>query len=216
MAWKRLFGRALWGLIIACSAQDIRLSGPITGLVFDKPSQSLRQVVGMPGAAVLGQPILSDVDWASVAPSGRVAIVMRQGEVRLFSAAADPVEVIIQGTVNSPLYSAWSADSSAVALYSAAGSSVQWVRFIHQGPVADPAIPIAWETKTEVTAFAADEKSRLLILAVAGGVYRVGASGEPTILLPLPAVSALALEPGGQTLYSPVRQFQREHSRLVR
>src|SRR5687768_16217534 len=115
MTWKHLSGRALWGLIIACSAQDIRLSGPITGLVFDQPSQSLRQVVGMPGAALLGQAILSDVDWASVAPSGRVAIVMRQGEVRLFSATADPAEAIIQGAVISPLYSAWAADSSTVA-----------------------------------------------------------------------------------------------------
>ena len=201
MTWKRLFGSLLWGLLITCSGQDVRLSGPITGLVFDKPSQSLRQVAGMPGAALLGPAVLSDVDWASVAPSGRVAIVVRQGETRLFSTATGPAEVIIQGTVNTPLYSAWAADSSTVALYSATGSSVQSVRLTQQSPVADPAIPIAWEAKTHVTAFAADEKSRLLILATAGGVYRIGASGEPTLLLPLPDASALAVEPGGQSMW---------------
>lgn len=203
MTWKRLYGRAIWVLIITCSAQDTRLSGPITGLVFDKPSQSLRQIVGMPGAAMLGQAILSDVDWASVAPNGRVALAMRQGEARLFSAATDhPTEVLVQGTVNPPIYSAWAVDSSAVALYSAASSSVQWVRLTPQGPVADPATAIAWDAETNVTAFAADEKSRLLILATAGsGVYRVGASGDLSILLPLPDVSVLALEPGGHTLW---------------
>ena len=177
------------------------MSGPITGLVFDKPSRSLRQVIGIPGAASLGRPILEDVDWASIAPSGRVALVIRQGEARLYSAGTDPTEILVQGTVDSPMHSAWAADSSTVAIYSATASSVQWVRLTQQGPIADPAVPLSW-TDADVTAFAADEKSRLLILAVAGrGVYRIGASGEPVLLLPLVDASALALEPGGQTLW---------------
>jgi hypothetical protein len=156
----------------------------------------------MPGAAVLERPLLPDVDWASVAPNGRIAVVMRQGETFVFSVGTDQAETLIQGTVNSPLYASWAADSSRVALYSAASSSAQWIRLTPQGPVADPATPLSLGSDAEITAFAADEKSRLLILAVAGrGIYRAGASGDTVLLLPLADASAIAMEPGGQTLW---------------
>jgi hypothetical protein len=201
MRWKNCLRGALYSFALSCPAQDIRVGGPIAGLVFDGPSQSLRQVVGMPGAALLGGALLPDVDWASAAPSGQAALVVRQGEARLFSAGENQGEVLIQGTVNSPLYAAWAADSSAVALYSAVSSSVQWIRLTQQGPIADPPVPLPWAEAT-VTAFAADEKSGLLILAVAGrGVYRAGASGDPVLLLPIADIAALALESGGQTLW---------------
>ena len=50
-------GLSLW-------AQEARLSGPISGLVFDRPSHSIRPIMGLPGAAYLGDPLVDGLEWA--------------------------------------------------------------------------------------------------------------------------------------------------------
>src|SRR5512134_3362781 len=67
----------------AAFGQDGGLTGPVSGMVFDADSRSLRPVVGVPGAAYLGQPAVSGLDWASVAPNGRAALVLSNAQLRL-------------------------------------------------------------------------------------------------------------------------------------
>ncbi len=204
MSFRTSLSLALCGAALSCFGQGIQVGGPITGLVYDAPSKSLRQILGMPGAARLGAPLLSEVDWASVAPDGRTAVVVVNGEARLVSSKDITQEspgAPIMGLLSAPRFSSWAEDSSSLVLYSAENRSLQWVRLNAQSVEADPAMPLTG-FDGEVTAMAADKASAVTVLSVAGsGVYLVGSSGAATLLLPSAEVSAIALEPGGQTLW---------------
>lgn len=188
---------------LSCFAQGFQIGGPITGLVFDAPSHSIRQVIGMPGAAHMSPALLSGVDWASVAPNALTAIVIRQGEARLISAAdmgQDPAGTLIGGLLDAPQWSCWARDSSSVVLYSAATRAVQWVRFSAQAPVADAPITLTG-VNGDITALAADATARVAVVAVAGsGIYRVTSQGTAQVLSVTDA-SAIAMSPAGETLW---------------
>ena len=191
------------GFALSCFAQGFQIGGPVAGYVFDAPTKSLRQVLGMPGAAHLSPALLTDVDWASVAPNGRTALVIRHGEARLVSSAnvaQDPPGGAVEALYEPPQWSAWAQDSSAVVLYSANTRAVQWVRFNTQPPTLDP--PIALDgVEGEVTALATDAASKVAVVAVAGaGVYRVTSEGV-VLVLPIADASAIAMSPGGETLW---------------
>ena len=194
----------LCGLALNSWGQDLRVAGPITGIVFDQPSRSLRHVLGVPGAARLGPPILTDLDWASVSPDSRTALVSLQGEVHWFSSTSDPSSdaggVPLTGIVDSPICFTWAADSRAVVLYSATSRSVQWVRATDQGPVADVPLPLTG-VDGEVTALAAESPSGPVVLVSSAGVYQLSASTGTRLILPVSDGSVVALEPGGSTLW---------------
>jgi len=159
------------GLALSCFAQGFRIGGPVAGFVFDAPSKSLRQVLGMPGAAHLSPALLADVDWASVAPNGRTVVVIRQGEARLVSTAD-----VAQNPPGGPLEG------------------------LYEPPTLDPPIALDG-VEGEVTALATDAASKIAVVAVAGaGVYRVTSEGV-VLVLPMADVSAIAMSPGGDLLW---------------
>jgi len=191
------------GLALSCFAQSVQIGGPITGLVFDAPTKSIRRVLGMPGAAHLSPAVLSDVEWATVAPNGRVVIAIRQGEARLISVAdinQDPPGVSLAGLFDQPQWSAWVPDSTAVVLYSPTARAVQVVRLTAQSAVADSPIEITG-AEGDITALAIDASSKVAVLAVKGsGIYRVTSDGAVQVL-PMADASAIALSPSGDTLW---------------
>jgi hypothetical protein len=193
-------------VVLSCSAQEVRFGGPFAGLVFDPPSRALRPVFGLPGAARLHSPVLTEVDWASVAPDGKTAIIQQRDGIRLlaFTTLQEPVEVSLHGAapINTPLLSAWAADSSAVVLFSAGSCALQWIHIDRQDATADPIVPITGIEGT-VTALAAHRPSGLIVLAVAQqGIYRITpATPAPFFLLPTTDPSAITLAPDGGTLW---------------
>lgn len=204
MSFRTSLSLAFCAAALSCFAQGIQVGGPITGLVYDTPSKSLRQILGMPGAARLGPPLLAEVDWATVAPDGRTAVVVVQGEARLVSSrdlTQGSTGTPILGLLSAPLFSCWAEDSTSLVLYSAENRSLQRVRLISQSVEADPAMPLTG-FEGDVTALAADQASAVTVLSVSGsGVYLIGSSGAATLLLPTLDASAIALEPGGQALW---------------
>lgn len=204
MSSRMRLSLALCGAAFSCFAQGVQVGGPITGLVYDAPSKSLRQILGMPGAARLSSPLLSDVDWATVAPDGRTAVVLRQGAGWLVSSkniGQDSAGTPIHGLLDSPQFSSWAEDSSSLVLYSNANRALQRVRLNVEAVEADPATPLSG-VDGDVTAMAADKASGVVVITVAGvGVHLVGASGNATLLVATADASAIALEPGGKTLW---------------
>lgn len=65
------------------AGQTASLRGPVSGLIYDVPSRSIRPVVGFPGSSYLGQPALRDVETAFIAPDGESALVVENGQVVL-------------------------------------------------------------------------------------------------------------------------------------
>ncbi|HEU0121269.1 MAG TPA: hypothetical protein VFQ91_12140 [Bryobacteraceae bacterium] len=183
-------------------SQEIQFTGPLSGLVFDGPSHSLRQVLGMPGAAVLGPPVAGGIDWATVAPNGQRAIILREGQATLLSLRNTPSESPLLSQVNEPLYASWMPDSSAVALYYSASASLQWIRLTPEGPEVDALLPLAWTPPAEVSDFLAGNPSQSAVLAVPGhGLYKANSAGEVTLVYPATGGLSIAAQPGTETLW---------------
>lgn len=199
----------LLGLALSCAAQDLRVAGPVTGLVHDPSSQSLRLILGVPGAARLESPLVSSVDWASVGPNGRLAIALHHGETFLVSydpATAELTETPIDGALSAPSLASWSADSSAVAVYSAESRRLQWIHLTPLGALAAPALPLAG-LDGAVTALATGKACTKAAVAVeGGGVYLVDPYASLQPVLASAGVAAIAVGPGCHTIWAATRQ----------
>ena len=63
---------------LAALADDARVSGPVPGFVFDRSSQSIRPIFGVPGSSYLGPSVMDGFDIASVSPLGISALEGRR------------------------------------------------------------------------------------------------------------------------------------------
>lgn len=192
------------GLVLSCFGQEIHMTGPSIGVVFDQPSRSLRQIAGMPGASRLADALVEDVDWASVSPNGRNALFAQQGVVRLLTVGATEQNAggaLIEGVVDSPVLAAWTNDSSSVVLYSQTARSVQRVRLGTQPAVAEPPIELT-DVEGTVTHLRVAGDPAVIVFAVAGaGVYRINPAQGISLLSSVPDIAALAIDGAGKTLW---------------
>lgn len=110
---RRFFITALGTALLALPlAGQAELTGPTSGVVFHESSQSLRPVIGVPGAAYLGGAIGDRLDLAAAAPDGRRALVSAGGRLSLIQFDAESRDLESSAQVAAI---AWSADSKAVA-----------------------------------------------------------------------------------------------------
>jgi hypothetical protein len=193
-----ILGWTACALALSSLGQEIQFGGPVTGLVYDGPTKSLRWFLGIPGAARLGDAVAQGLDWASVAPDGQRALLIQDGTLRTTS--GDGQFTAVSGPVEPPQLAAWASNSIAV-VYSASKRTLQWIRLGAGGAFAERPISLAGVTGA-VTSLAADAASGLAVIAVArGGAYRVTSDRAPVPLWAAADVSSLALEPGGGTLW---------------
>src|SRR5258706_8445680 len=66
-------------------ADEIHFAGIVAGFVFDASSSSIRPILGVPGAAMLGSPVAQDINAAEIAPGGDRAVVSKGGRLHLIS-----------------------------------------------------------------------------------------------------------------------------------
>jgi hypothetical protein len=169
--------KSKWILLMLCAlhmfAADqgrTTVGGPVAGFVFDQKTQAVRPMLGLPGAAYLGDAILGGLNAAAIAPDGSSALAVREGQLFLLTGlksgeiSAKAVENAIGGADRF----AWSADSSAVAVYASASGRAQVIKAGAAGePVDLSGLPGA------VTALVLDGSGKLLA-GVAGGIYLDG------------------------------------------
>ncbi|MGA3079142.1 MAG: hypothetical protein ABSG56_36370 [Bryobacteraceae bacterium] len=55
------------------------VAGPVTGFIFDAQLGAVRPMLGIPGAAYLGNGVAIGLDAASVAPDGSAALAVERG-----------------------------------------------------------------------------------------------------------------------------------------
>ena len=62
------------------------VAGPVTGFVYDTQLGAVRPMLGIPGAAYLGNVVATGLGAASVAPDGSAALAMQQnGKLVLYT-----------------------------------------------------------------------------------------------------------------------------------
>lgn len=121
----------------AAGAEDLRFAGPLTGFLYDAPSRSIRVIQGVPGSSYLGTAVLQNIDFASIAPNGRSALVW-SGGVASFVARLDLDAATREiGAAGVPDQIAWSPDSRSIVLYRAVDSRLERWRGLDDAPAID-------------------------------------------------------------------------------
>jgi hypothetical protein len=166
------------------------------GLIFDSRAHAVRPVVGVPGAAYAGGPLISDSDAAWVAPDGSAALVMRAGRLELYSGlkGVRATVTVLDGALGDIPLVAWAADAGAVAVYSAKSAQIQIFTLVSQAPSAGAVIDGSG-LPGRVSALAFDGRTVLIALAsdYAGGIYAISAGSVPQRLASSPNPSAMVV-----------------------
>src|SRR5271166_260175 len=113
---------------IACG-QQVGLSGPVEGFVFDAPTGGFRAVLGFPGSATLGPALFHAFNYGSVAPQKNYGIALDKGRATLVTGlglgtasahAITGAQVGAEGV-------AWSGDGSLAIIYSRTQGWIQYL-----------------------------------------------------------------------------------------
>ncbi|MGA2741654.1 MAG: hypothetical protein ABSG65_29980 [Bryobacteraceae bacterium] len=206
---------ALGALATAAWAQPATaVAGPVTGFIFDPQTGAVRPMMGIPGAAYLGQVVAAGLNTASVAPDGSAALAVQQlGRLVLFTGLRGtnpPVVLNIPGAIAAADHFAWAGGSSAsgtAAVYSSRTGRAQILTNLTQSPVAAAPIDLSG-LPGRVTALAFDGQRLIVGVASneAGGIYLASASSG--IQRIAHAVSPSAIDLSGSSLYFADNQAQ--------
>ena len=186
---------------LAC-AQEGKVSGPISGIVFDHTSRQLRPVLGIPGASLLGEPIALGLETSSawVAPLQNAAFVAgSDGKLHWFRFDAGTAqEVPLWDGTPAPQAVVFSPSGTAAALV--AGNRVQIVKGLPGSPVQAGGVdlPVNHEARPVVRrlTLAINDDASYLLFGAGGEVRLLGISGENRKLADTSGPAFVAFAPG--------------------
>jgi len=187
------------------------VAGPVTGFIFDAQAGAVRPMLGIPGAAYLGNGVGSGLDAAAVAPDGSAALAVQQrgGKLVLYTGLrnARPASSVVAGAIAGPDQFAWTANGSAAAVYSSRAGQGQMLTGLGQSPVAGAPIDLS-SLSGQVTAMAFDGERLILAVASAdaGGIYLASAAAGVQRIASAVSPSAIAL--AGSSLFFSDSQSQ--------
>ncbi len=182
---KILLGCGLCALVSL--GAETRITGPTSGFIFQRSSQTIRPIVGVPGSAHLGASTVEGFENASVSPLGISALATRQGALYLLRGfqTGQPETILIDNAIQAISRFAWSPDGESAAVYSADSRQAQIIRNL-PSPVLEDPIDLAG-VEGAVSALVFDGK-RLLIggasvyVADPSGLRRLIAEIEPGVM----------------------------------
>lgn len=187
----------------SATAQSASFHGPISGFVYSQGPRTVQPLLGISGAARIGAPVLSDVDFASIAPDGNRAFVARAGHGSFVSGLADlvPSESSVDGLIDAVDRALWNRDGSSALLYSSSTNRLQRVHISAAGVAADTPLDLsAWGS---VTALAIDPAGTQIAFGVTGsGLYLFNAGQTPILLSSMAQPVVAAFDATGRRLYA--------------
>lgn len=181
------------------SAQQSGLSGPVSGLIIDEQSRSLRPIIGMPGSAYAGTPLVQSFDYASTAPDGRNALVVKDQALYLVRRldGGTPVWREFAKADNVPSHVSWSDNGESLALVNEDASSLDLWTGLSTEAKHTGTVSLAGVTE-HVVALAVDPDGAFALASTqgesSGTLYLLKPGVEPRMLMPLAGAGALLLK----------------------
>lgn len=189
------------------------VAGPVTGFVFDAQAGALRPMLGIPGAAYLGNPIAVGLEAASVAPDGSAALAVQVGgKLVLYSGlrSGPLVALAVSGAIAGADQFAWAPGnigSSRAAVYSSRTAQGQILTALAPSPLAAAPIDLsslpgtvtvmAFDGQHLIVGVASNDSGGIYLATAASGIQRIASAANP---------SAIAL--AGTSLYFADSQSQ--------
>lgn len=172
------------------------IEGPRLGFVFDHTTKSVRPILGIPGAATLGQPLESGLDLRKIAISPMQDYVLAtEGEhnqvVVLATNRTPMVAVAVQGADHGPDQLSISTGGTAAALYYKGGNHVLVVSGLPAAPKISARLYLS--AGQVPSALAISDDGETLLAGVSDSVYWVSPNGEVPILKGLHKIVSIAL-----------------------
>jgi len=198
------FRRTLLTLAVAAASslgQDSNLAGPVSGLLVDEQSRSIRPILGMPGSAYAGDAAVTAFDFASAAPDGRSALVSRAGSLYLVQRldGATPTWRELSNESASFSRAAWSENSETLAVVNTTANRLElWIDLASEPRLAST-LDLTSLTGS-VAALAVDKDAQYAFAATQGAddsaLYVLQADGEPRMIAQLGRAGGLLLSAG--------------------
>jgi hypothetical protein len=188
------YSSAAFMLAGSLMADQASLTGPVEGFTFDALTGSFRAVIGFPGSALLGQPIMGAFDFGSVAPQRDYGVSF-QGDQGSFIAnlGGVPSNSALTGVFARPEGVVWSGDGSVAILFSRSGGWVQAFAGF-PGAASPGAVMDVSSLGGSLSAIAVDAVGKQVAIGIAGGQGGVFLSADGGGFVPLlPNASAIAL-----------------------
>jgi len=162
------------GLVLG---QPSQMSGPMAGYIFDHAAGQLRPILGMPGAALIGDPLELgfDATAATVAPRQDTAFVAAGDRTFLFRLRAGAAtEIIVNGLTSAPERVVFSPTGTAAALY--ARGSMQMIAGLPDSPAIAGSLDVSAAGVPDALALSDDATTVLLSSGGSVTLFRSGAS----------------------------------------
>jgi hypothetical protein len=185
---------AFAGLLL--QAQENRITGPVSGYVFDPAAHALRPVLGLPGASLLGDGVQFsfDVKSAFMAPRQDAAfVVAADGSVHLFRIDPDGIREISLDGLALPERLVFSPSGTAAALYG--GGSIEVVSGLPDKPGVSGGVDL--RTGTQLDSMAISDDGKVLLVSADSSVRLFGSFTELSKLIDTAGNAFMAFTPGG-------------------
>jgi DNA-binding beta-propeller fold protein YncE len=176
------------------------IQGPQLGYVFDNAKKELRPILGIPGAAVLGEALAAGVELRKVAISPRqdyALVVAGEHNQAMVFAMGQPTltAVMVQGADRGADQIAISAGGMAAALYYQNAGRVEVVTGLPAAPKVSSEIYL--QSGQKLTAIAVGDDGHTVLAASGGRVFQAAVGGEVPILSDLGRVTAITIPAAG-------------------
>jgi len=200
---------------VPIAAQTASWKGPVSGLVYDAPSQALRPLIGVPGGSYLGPAIAGGLEAAFIAPDGDLALVIKAAQPVLLSGLQGEIQELPLPDLGAPFDRvAWAGNSKTAIIYSSSNRQLTRLAIRDSLPVVEPVIDGTLPAGEVVCIATSDDGSRAVIAlrhAESGGLYEIGTQSAVRIF-PSPDPGVAVFARSGNALYA----FDRDTRQVLR
>jgi hypothetical protein len=175
------------------AATSANVAGPVTGFIFDGGAGAIRPMLGIPGAAYLGPPVVSGLAAGFVSPDGSAVLGVEQsGRLVLYMGlrgSTAPVGAPIKGGIPGVDRFAWAADSKSAAVYASKSGQAQMLTNLTQ-PTAGEVVTglpgtvtgLAWDGQRIIFAITSPDSGGIYIAGSQVSVQRIATGVNPSAL----------------------------------
>ena len=180
---------ATFAFLTAWSAvgQMASLRGPVSGLIYDASSRSIRPVVGFPGSSYLGRPILRDLGKSFVAPDSESALVVENGQGVLIRGLLneEPDRFPVPELTGQIDHVSWASNSDSLVAYCPSTRRLLRLDVRSSPPVSVPSSDLSY-LQGDVTGVVTNDDASQTVIGfrhpTQGGFYAL-TQGAPALLL---------------------------------